>query len=63
MAQQHTANPGDFDDVRAETDQDAAGRKLNVHPRLRRSGQGFMRAFISRTASSIPVKSARLTML
>ena len=49
------ADPGDLDHVGAEADQDAAGGQLDAH--------GFIRAFISRTASSIPVKSARLRML
>src|SRR5271165_1468700 len=49
------ADPGDLDHVRAEADQDAPRGKTYVH--------GFIRAFISRTASSIPVNSARLRML
>ena len=55
LAVHDAADTLDLDHVRTEADKDSALGKAQVH--------GFIRAFISRTASSIPVKSARLRML
>ena len=52
---EHPADPGHLDHVGADSEKDAAWGKLQLH--------GFIRSFISRTASSIPVKRARLMML
>jgi len=55
LALEDPANTANLDDVRAEADKDPSRWKIEVH--------GFMRALISRTASSMPVNSARLRML
>jgi hypothetical protein len=53
-----TADAVNIDEIGTEPDEDAARRKISDH-----RDHAFIRVFISRTASSMPVNSARLMML
>ena len=60
VALEYVADALHLDEIATEANKDAAGREREIHgPK----NQGFMRAFISRTASSMPVNSARLIRL